>query len=92
MQALAALSEFGGGLAWILGALMPLCSFGILSTMIVATWTVAVVKGNPFVGRDGSYELSLLYLTIALLFLLMGPGRYSLDALLFRPKDQDHST
>src|SRR5262245_57500072 len=29
LQALAALSEFGGGLAWMLGLLMPLASLGI---------------------------------------------------------------
>ena len=32
-QGLAALSEFGGGLAWILGLLTPLASFGIACTM-----------------------------------------------------------
>jgi DoxX len=35
-QALAAISEFGGGLAWIPGLLTPLASFGIASTMAVA--------------------------------------------------------
>ncbi|PWB78822.1 MAG: DoxX family protein, partial [Holophagae bacterium] len=34
-QALAALSEFGGGLAWILGLLTPLASLGIACTMAV---------------------------------------------------------
>ena len=29
LQGLAALSEFGGGLAWILGLLTPLASFGL---------------------------------------------------------------
>ncbi len=40
-QALAALSEFGGGLAWVLGLLTPLASFGLACTM-----AVAVVKGT----------------------------------------------
>src|SRR5687768_2479580 len=34
---LAALSEFGGGLAWVLGLLTPLASAGIFFTMAVAT-------------------------------------------------------
>ena len=34
-QALAALSEFGGGLAWIIGLLNPLASLGIAITMAV---------------------------------------------------------
>lgn len=90
LQALAALSEFGGGAAWILGLLTPLASFGILCTMAVATHFHAVVQGDPFVakGTGGSYELALLYFCIALLLLLAGPGRLSLDALLFRRKSQ----
>jgi putative oxidoreductase len=43
LQALAAISEFGGGLAWILGALTPLASFGLACTMAVAAYTHAVV-------------------------------------------------
>lgn len=81
LQALAALSEFGGGLAWILGLLTPLASFGILCTMIVAA-ARHILKGDPFVGRP-SYELAMLYLVIAALLLVSGPGRWSLDALLF---------
>ena len=85
-QALAAISEFGGGLAWILGALMPLASFGLLCTMAVAVHFHAVIKGDPGVGFEGSYEPALVYFCIALLFLLLGPGRYSVDALIFGKK------
>jgi uncharacterized membrane protein YphA (DoxX/SURF4 family) len=45
-QALAALSEFGGGLAWILGLLTPLASLGIASTMAVAFSFHAIVRGT----------------------------------------------
>src|SRR5882762_5705953 len=63
-QALAALSEFGGGLAWILGLLTPLASFGIACTMGVALWTHAVVRHDPFVAQGGgpAYELASVYL------------------------------
>jgi putative oxidoreductase len=82
---LAALSEFGGGLAWILGLLTPLASFGIACTMAVATYLHAVVMKDPFVpsGPGGSYELALLFLCLAVLFSLAGPGRYSLDRKIF---------
>src|SRR5688572_20371572 len=58
-QALAAISEFGGGLAWILGALTPLASFGIVCTMAVAVYMHAFVFEDPFVAKGpgkGSYE------------------------------------
>ena len=88
LQALAALSEFGGGLAWILGALTPLCSLGIFCTMAVAIHMHAVVLGDPFVGRQGSFESPLVYLCLALLFILIGPGRWSVDAILFKKRDR----
>ncbi len=87
LQFLAALSEFGGGIAWILGALTPLFSLGLLCTMAFATFLVHVRMGHPFVGdaqtHGPSYELALGYLAIAVLFLLVGPGRFSVNALLF---------
>lgn len=83
LQALAALSEFGGGAAWILGLLTPLASLGILCTMAKAVHLHAVVLKHPFVGKEGSYELALLYGCVALLLLLAGPGKLSLDAPLF---------
>ncbi|MGA9525045.1 MAG: DoxX family protein [Myxococcaceae bacterium] len=90
LQALAALAEFGGGLAWILGVLTPLASFGVLATMAVAV-IKHVAQGHPFVGKGGSYEGALLYLGIALVFMLRGPGRYSLDALLVRVRGQQRA-
>ena len=91
LQGLAALSEFGGGLAWILGFLTPFASVGLACTMAVAVWMHAVVRGDPFVpsGPDGSYELASIYLCIALLLLLSGPGRFSLDRLVFGKRFAD---
>lgn len=84
LQALAALSEFGGGIAWVLGLLTPLASLGIASTMAVAFWLHAVMKGDPFVSNGGaSYELAAVYFCISVLLLVMGPGRVSLDRKLF---------
>jgi putative oxidoreductase len=86
LQLLAAVSEFGGGIAWILGALTPLFSFGLFCTMAFATLMVHVRAGHPLVAssHDGpSFELPLAYLCIALVLMLVGPGRISVDALLF---------
>lgn len=82
LLAAAAISEFVGGAAWILGLLTPLFSLGLAGTMCVATWLHAVQRGDPFVGSP-SYELALLYLTVAILLLLAGPGKFSLDRVLF---------
>ncbi len=83
-QFLAALSEFGGGIAWIIGLVMPLASFGMICTMIVATYMHAVINGDPFVGKgEPSYELALLYLVISVVFIAVGPGKFSADAKVF---------
>ncbi len=83
-QFLAALSEFGGGIAWMIGLVTPLASLGLFFTMAVATHMHAIVKGDPFVNPGGgSYELALLYLVIAILFIVVGPGKFSADHFAF---------
>lgn len=86
LQALAAISEFGGGLAWILGLLVPLASLGIACTMAFATFVHAVQLKDPFVASaagQGSYELAAVYLCVALVLIGIGPGRFSLDRQIF---------
>lgn len=87
-QALAAVSEFGGGLAWVLGLLTPLASLGIASTMAIAFYMHAIMRGDPFVSTGGSsYELAAVYFCIAVVLIAIGPGRLSLDRTLFGPRD-----
>ena len=87
-QTLAAVSEFGGGLAWMLGLLTPLASLGLACTVTVAVWMHAAVLHDPFVaqGPGGSYELASVYLCVAVLLLLAGPGRFSVDRVVFGEK------
>lgn len=86
-QFLAALSEFGGGIALIIGFLTPLASLGLGFTMLVATYMHMIVFKDPFVSKGGgSYELALVYLAISILFLMIGPGKFSLDNKIFGQK------
>ena len=85
LQALAALAEFGGGLGLLLGLITPICAVGLLCTMAYAAYT-HISRGDPFVGKGGSYELALVYLVIAAAVLLLGPGRYSVDYKLLGAK------
>lgn len=88
-QLLAAIAEFGGGIAWIFGLLTPLASFGMLCTMIVATLLHAVILGDPFFNLTGgaSAEPAAVYLVISLVLMAVGPGRFSLDLKVFGPRN-----
>jgi putative oxidoreductase len=84
LQAAAAVAEFGGGIALIIGFLTPLFAFLIACNMAVAAATVHIPHGDPFVGHGGpSWELAAVYFSVAVCLLLVGPGQLSLDSLLF---------
>jgi len=88
-QALAAIAEFGGGIAWILGVLTPLASFGLVCTMAVAFSMHAFAMGHPFVASgpgEMSSEPAAMYFCVAVLLLCAGPGCMSLDAKIFKSK------
>jgi putative oxidoreductase len=83
LQAAAAVAEFGGGAALILGLLTRLAALGLAVTMLVAAG-LHISNGDPFVSMSPpSWELAAVYLACSLLFLFAGPGCFSLDALLF---------
>jgi putative oxidoreductase len=94
LQALAALAEFGGGLALIVGLFTPLASVGLIVTMLVALGTVLLPNGVPFVAKNGgpSSELAFVFLSASILFLTVGPGKFSLDALLLGAKASEETT
>jgi putative oxidoreductase len=75
---LGGVSEFGGGLLFILGLLTPLVGLIITAEMIVA---IAVSSGhNGFIALTRlGYEYNLVLIAIALALAIAGPGRLSLD-------------
>ena len=72
----AALAEFGGGLLLALGLATRPAAVFVGSTMAVAAFIRHAA--DPF----GMQEKALLYLVIAVTFVLIGAGKYSVDAWL----------
>ncbi|HEV7763782.1 MAG TPA: DoxX family protein [Thermoanaerobaculia bacterium] len=87
--------EIVGGIAIIVGAFVMLASIPLISTMLVAMFTVHLRYGfsavrtigldasGPILGPPG-YELNLLYITALLALALAGPGPLSVDGLRAR--------
>jgi putative oxidoreductase len=84
-QVASAIAEFGGGIALIIGFLTPIAAAALVINMIVALTLVHFPQHQPFVGKGGApnFELPLVYLAIMIGLIATGPGRFSLDALLW---------
>lgn len=85
LQAAAAAFEFGGGIALIVGLLTPFVVLVGLINFFTAYWTQSrelawIAPGKP------NFELISLYFTVMLTLLLTGPGKVSVDAMLFGKK------
>lgn len=91
LVAAAAVAEFGGGIAWILGAVTPLFSLLLAGTMSYAAYMHIIIREDPFIQPPtggGFYELALVYLAVAVLLFLAGPGKLSVDYCLFGKSSQ----
>lgn len=85
--------ELGGGLAVLLGALVPLVTIPMIVVLLVATFTVhvqfgftsiklmSVVNGVPHFGPPG-YETDLLYIAGLMTLVFGGSGPFAVDNLL----------
>ena len=85
LRAMATFTEIGTRMAMILGLFTPLAMLGLAITMTVAL--VQGHRGEPYVSLDRpykpTYEAVAHYGIVALGLLLTGPGKVSLDYLLF---------
>lgn len=73
-------AEFFASIALIFGFLTRLASIPLIIGLGVASFVAHA--GDPFAAR----ELALLYFSIYVIILIAGPGRYSLDSLIFNRK------
>jgi putative oxidoreductase len=81
---MAAISEFFGGVLLALGLATRPAGFLLACTMFTAAFIRHAGEGWK------ARELALLYLFIAVLFMMTGSGRYGADALIQRKRSPSH--
>jgi putative oxidoreductase len=85
---LAILAEFLGAMGLVVGAIARVAAFGIACNMVVAILTVNGKNGffmNWFGQKQAEgFEYHLLALALALIVIVKGAGRFSIDRLLTR--------
>src|ERR1700677_2009533 len=77
----AATTEISAGLGLAAGLLTPIPAAGFVSLMLVAAWTVHRHNGF-FIVKEG-WEYNLILATAAVAVATLGPGRLSLDWVIF---------
>lgn len=84
---LAAITEFAGGLALIVGAGTRLVAIPLVVTMLVAAFKV---HGSAFSAQAGGMEYALTLGVISAALALTGAGQWSIDALVARSREEQH--
>jgi putative oxidoreductase len=82
MAFLAGAGELAGGFLFASGLLGPVGAILIVVTMLVAIFKVH--GKNGYWVTQGGYEYNLILIAIAVGVALIGPGSFSLDAIIFR--------
>ncbi|WP_283138274.1 DoxX family protein [Rhizohabitans arisaemae] len=84
----AMVAELVGGFLLILGLLTPLASLVVL--IVMAGAFLFIHSGKGLFVTEGGAELVLALGALALLFLVYGAGRFSVDHLIFRRRRGSH--
>jgi putative oxidoreductase len=81
---LGGLVEFGGGIAMALGFCARLAGLALFGDMVMAMITVTWSTGIASVSSPPGYQINLALAVLALIIVLLGAGRFSVDALIAR--------
>jgi putative oxidoreductase len=80
--------EFGGAIAMALGLGSRLAGLALFGDQVMAMITVTWVNGINSESLTPGYEFNLALAVMALVIVLLGPGRVSIDALIERRLDR----
>jgi putative oxidoreductase len=81
---LGGVTEFGGGIAAALGLGSRLAGLALFGDMVIAMITVTWSHGIKSAALAPGYELNMALAVLALVVVLLGAGRFSIDALAER--------
>jgi putative oxidoreductase len=76
--------EFGGGISLILGLGARLAGLALFGDMVMAMITVTWVNGINSESLTPGYDLNMALCVLALVVVVFGAGRFSIDALAER--------
>lgn len=80
---LAIVLEFFGGIALIIGLIVPIVAFFIALEMIGNTILKRVKMKAPYLQTtQGAYEIDVTYLLLALTMIVLGAGAFSIGAFI----------
>ena len=74
--------ELGGGVALILGLLVPIVGLFFVVFMVAASVMKKRKMHAGYIAQGPSYEMDVLYLALALALVFLGAGVFSLDGAL----------
>lgn len=76
--------EFFGGIALIIGFIVPIVAFFVALEMIGNTLLKKTKMKAPYLAGQNAaaYELDITYLLLAITLIILGAGAFSLDTLL----------
>ena len=80
--------EFGGGIAMALGLGSRVAGLALFGDQVMAMITVTWVNGINSESLTPGYEFNVALTVMALVIVLLGPGRVSVDAMIERRFDR----